>query len=385
MTPPDPRAALWALLFGNMVIGTGVLLPAGMLTAVMADLGVTAGRAGLIMTVGGLVVGFGAPLFAALTSRVDRRMLLAFALSCYIIGHIGAALSADLTMVLVFRAVTVIGAAIFTPQAAATVGLIVPPDQRGSAIAFIFVGWSLASVLGIPLGSVLADVIGWRATFVGMAGLAAIGVAFVWGIVPKGLRVAPLNLSAWGQVLSSPVFIAVLLVTFCAMAGQFTLFTYITPVLQQAYGVSGNAAAVLFLIGGSAGVLASIGAGRLAKMIGLDRGVILSLLFIAAGQAMILAGWGNYWMFLLAVILWNIGGFAVNSLQQARLVALGPTLASATVALNTSFVYLGQSAGSAAGGVMMAGGATPTLAVIGIGFAALGVGCSVVATRLGRG
>ncbi len=88
MTGHSARRALWALLFGNLVIGTGVLLPAGLLTALMADLTVPAGTAGLLVTVGGLVVGFGAPLLAGLTSKIDRRLLLALALGLYVVGHV---------------------------------------------------------------------------------------------------------------------------------------------------------------------------------------------------------------------------------------------------------------------------------------------------------
>lgn len=379
---PSDRAsnrALWALLIGNLLIGTGVLLPAGLLSVMMADLGIGAGRAGLLITVGGLVVGFGAPVLAGLTSQVDRRLLLTIALGLYVLGHVGAAVITDYSLLLAFRALTVVGAAIFTPQAAATVGLLVPAERRGGAIAFIFIGWSLASVLGIPLGSLAGEAIGWRATYLVMAGLSAVGVVMVWRVVPGGLRVQALALASWVHVLTDLRLLCVLAVTLFAMSGQFALFTYVSPVLTQAYGLGADVVGLTFLASGAAGVAGNYAASRLAGRFGIERSVLLALICVVGGLLVIAAGWGSYAAFLLGVCLWGLGGFAANSLQQSRLVSMAPALASATVALNTSVVYLGQSLGSATGGALIAAGPGPRMALAGAGFAALAAGLSMLA------
>jgi len=375
------RAALWALMFGNLLIGTGVLLPAGLLSVMMGDLGVSAATAGLLITVGGLVVGFGAPMFAAFTSAVDRRLLLTLSLGLYVAGHLGAAVTTDFGVLLAFRALTVAGAAIFTPQAAATVGLLVPPEQRGGAIAFIFIGWSLASVLGIPLGSVLGAYLGWRATFLLMAALSAVGALVIWGVIPRGLRVAPLALASWVRVLTDLRLLCVLAVTMFAMSGQFTLFTYISPVLTGAYGMSSEVVGLTFLASGAAGVLGNYAASRLAGGFGIERSILVALCSVTLGLVVIWAGWGAYVPFLAGVCLWGLGGFAANSLQQSRLVAMAPALASATVALNTSVVYLGQSLGSVSGGHLIASGPNPMMPLAGAGFAAVAAVLSVIAGR----
>ena len=90
------RLAFWSLLFGNFVIGTGVLLPAGLLNVLGADLQVPPATAGLLLFAGGLVVGIGAPVLAGLTSRFDRRMLLAVSAAIYAVGHALAALAPEL-------------------------------------------------------------------------------------------------------------------------------------------------------------------------------------------------------------------------------------------------------------------------------------------------
>src|SRR5580765_5310237 len=128
--PSSPQAALWAFFAGNFIIGTGILLPAGMLNDLSAGLGVSPATAGLLMIAGGIVVGFGAPVFATFTSRFDRRHLLVGSLMFYAAGHALSALAPDFWTLLALRAVTVVSAGIFTPQAAATVGLMVPTEKR---------------------------------------------------------------------------------------------------------------------------------------------------------------------------------------------------------------------------------------------------------------
>jgi MFS transporter, DHA1 family, inner membrane transport protein len=357
------RPTLLALLLGNLVIGTGVLLPAGLLSVIMADVGVNAAEAGLL---------------------IDRRTLLVFALALYVVGHIAAALTENLTLLLCFRALTVAGAAIFTPQAAATAALLVPPERRASAIALIFIGWSLASVIGIPLGSVLGASIGWQATYFLMAGLTALTAIAVWLVLPGGLRVQPLNLASWTGVLTDTRLLVVLAVTMFSMSGQFALFTYVSPILAKLYGLDGNGIALVFLAVGVAGVLGNTIASRAASGFGLERSILLALASVAGGLALIWVGWGTLWVFVAGGCLWGLGGFAANSLQQSRLVALAPALASATVALNTSAVYLGQSLGSATGAALIADGPRPEMALAGFAFAVAAMGLSVRAARMGR-
>jgi MFS transporter, DHA1 family, inner membrane transport protein len=383
MTDTAVNRTLWVLLFGNLVIGTGILLPAGLLTAFTRDFRITPATAGWLMTLGGLVVGIGAPILAGLTARVDRRLLLAAALSLYVVGHIAAALAPSFGLVLVARAISVAGAAIFTPQAAATVGLLVSPERRGSAIAFIFVGWSLASVLGVPAATIAGEAIGWRATHIIVGGLSLVALIAVWQSVPRGLKIVPLPLSAWASVLRDARLTVLLAVTVATMAGQFAVFTYITAILEGQHGLSANAAALAFLLGGLFGVLGNAIAGRVVGQVGVTRTVMVALVAIGLGMGIAWAGWTAVTGFVIGICVWNLGAFAVNSMQQARLVGLAPTLASATIALNTSAVYLGQALGAWTGGQLLVDTApAPRQILAAVGFVVLAAVLSALATWL---
>jgi MFS transporter, DHA1 family, inner membrane transport protein len=382
MASDSSRLPLWTLLLGNFVIGTGVLLPTGMLDNLSADLGVSVASAGLLVLIGGLVVGFGAPVFAALTSAVDRRLLLAACMALYVAGHALSALAPDFTTLAVLRAITIVSAAIFTPQAAATVGLIVPPERRAEAIAFIFIGWSAASVVGIPAGSLIASEFGWRAAYAMVAILSAVPLAMVWLAVRPGLKIQPLSFAAWKEALSNPVILCVLAVTLASASGQFTLVSYIAPFFKDSLAAGSGLIAVLFTIFGVAGVAGNTIASRFISKIGIDRAVLGAMLVMAAGTAILSLAFGAVIGCAAGLVVWGLGTFSGNSLQQSRLAAIAPALASASIALNTSVLYMGQAVGAALGGRLIADGITPALGWAATALMLVAAALSVAAARL---
>lgn len=375
---------LWTLLAGNFIIGTGVLMPAGLLNEITADLSITAARAGLLMLVGGVVVAVTAPLVAGLTSSIDRRRLLVFALTLYAAGHLAAAMAPGFAWLAVIRAVTVVGAAIFTPQAAAAVGLLVPPNRRAGAIAFIFIGWSAASVAGIPISSYLATLVGWRSVMAGMGVACALAAAGVWAVLPSGLFVQRLNAAAWRDALTNPVLLVVLLVTLFSMSGQMTVFSYIAPILRDSFAGGPAQVAIAFAVSGIAGVTGNAIAARIVAPLGIDRVIAMAIACLIAGLAILAASFGHFSLALLGIALWGLGSFSSNSLQQSRLVAIAPAVAAATVALNTSVVYVGQAVGAGLGGWFVTQTITPSIAWTACALTVAALAASLFATRLAR-
>ena len=375
---------LWTLLAGNFIIGTGVLMPAGLLNEITADLSITAAKAGLLMLVGGVVVAVTAPLVAGLTSSIDRRKLLVFALVLYATGHFAAAMAPGFAWLAMIRALTVVGAAIFTPQAAAAVGLLVPPNRRAGAIAFIFIGWSAASVAGIPISSYLATLVGWRSVMAGMGLACALVAAGVWAVMPAGLFVQRLNAAAWRDALTNPVLLVVLLVTLFSMSGQMTVFSYIAPILRDSFAGGPAQVAIAFAVSGIAGVTGNAIAARIVAPLGIDRVIAMAIACLIAGLAILAASFGHFSLALLGIALWGLGSFSSNSLQQSRLVAIAPAVAAATVALNTSVVYVGQAVGAGLGGWFVTQTITPSIAWTACALTVASLAASLFATRLAR-
>src|SRR5262245_19623447 len=378
----SPQAALWALFAGNFIIGTAILMPAGMLNDLSAGLGVSHATAGILMVAGGVVIGLGAPLFATLTSSLDRRLLLVGSLVYYALAHVLSALAPEFWSLLVIRTLMVISAGIFTPQAAATVGLMVPPEKRAGAVAFIFIGWSIASVAGLPTGSLIGAFLGWRLAYAVMALLALLAAILVWRTLPKGLHVGRLSLKAWRDVFFNPVLVIILLVTLASACGQFAVFSYLALLFKEMLGASPALIAGLLAGFGLSGVIGNSLAARLVARLGIDRLILFALLAILIGMIAFSALAGLLIGVVASIAVWGLGTFSSNSLQQSRLIAHAPSLASASVALNTSTIYLGQAIGAGVGSKLVAGHALTWLTPTGSLFAAAAIGLTMLASAL---
>src|SRR3954466_10039794 len=348
------RASLLALCFGNFIIGTGTLIVPGMLPQLAAGLSVSLPHAGLLVTAFAAAVCVGAPLLAGATSRLDRRGLLVAMQLLFFAGHgVAMLVSAFAPMVLV-RMLTSVGAALFTAQAAATAALLVPAEQRGRAIALVFLGWSVASVAGMPIGAYVGATLGWRAGFALVAAGALVGALLVWLFVPAGLRVQAVNAATWRSILGNRAVLANVGVTALSAAGGFTLLSYFVPAVRAFVGASPEVVSLLLLAFGIAGVTGNVLAVRYMDRLGPPRVVLLSLALALAAHLVWPWTQGNVALLALVMLVWGLGVFASNSAQQARAVALVPTQASVSVALNSSAIYLGQAIGPAAGGLLIA-------------------------------
>jgi predicted MFS family arabinose efflux permease len=383
VSQPAPQRALWALLAGNFVIGTGVMVVPGTLNEISASLSVTAATAGQLITAAAAVMCIGAPLLAAAVAGWDRRQLLALTLLWYAIGHVLCALMPSFGALLPVRMLTVIAPAIFTPQAAACAGLLVPPEHRGRAVTFVFLGWSMASVLGLPIGALIGGHLGWRMAFAAIAVLSVASATSVWLTLPNGIRPAALTAAAWSRVLRSPVLMGIVSVTALQGAGQFVLFSYFGPILKQSFGADATTLSVMWALFGACGLVGNMVVSRFIDRVGAGRMVLVTTLLIAASLLLWPLASTLAW---LAVVLvpWGLGCFATNSAQQARLVGLAPALAPGSVALNSSGIYTGQAVGAALGGWLLANEAGAWMSWVGLALVLIAILLSVAIDRSRR-
>jgi predicted MFS family arabinose efflux permease len=382
-TGPGLPPALWPLLFGNFVIGTGVMVVPGTLNELSESLQVSVSSAGQLISSGAFMMAVAAPLFAALAAGWDRRRLLALSLLWFGLLHAACALIDTLAGLLPLRVLSLVAPAIFTPQAAASVGLLVPLEQRGRAITFIFLGWSVASVVGMPIASFIGGTLGWRSAFLMVAVMSVVGAAWVWRTLPSGIRPPALSRAAWMQTLRSPALMLCVGVTVLSAAGQFVLFSYFAPYWHHQLGATPGELSLLFLAFGVAGLLGNVLMMRYIGRLGVDRAVMLGL----GGIAISLLAWPlgvTLWTTVLVCIPWALGCFSSNSAQQARLVGLAPDLASASVALNTSALYIGQALGAAIGGWVIATGDFGLLSWVALVALMAAMGVSALARRTGH-
>jgi MFS transporter, DHA1 family, inner membrane transport protein len=347
-----PRFAPTALMLGNVVTGSAVLAPAGMLKELSEGLDVSIRTAGLLITFGAIVLCVGSPVTAWLTSRIERRALLAVTLAVLATTNIASAFAPDYASLLVLRLMMLAIGVIYTPQAAGTAAMIVPESKRGSTIAYVFLGWSLAAAVGLPLITLAAHRYGWRAAYGGIGVLGFVSFLLLGWRLPRGLFGAPVELRTWLDLARNRLVVLLLLVTTLYMAGQFVIFTFMGPLLTKLTGASADAISLVFALYGVFGFVGVMIATRIVDGWGAYR---TSLLFISLCLIGV-TGWalsaGNYLLMACSITVWGLGFAATNSMQQVRLVAAAPPLASASVSLNTSVLYVGQAIGSAVGGIL---------------------------------
>jgi predicted MFS family arabinose efflux permease len=349
------QSRLWSLTLGNFAIGTGVMIVPGMLNELTAALAVSPAKIGMLISAFAMTICVTGPFLAGWTSAIDRRKLLTASLLLYAVMHIVAALAPGYNTLLAARMLTAVGAAVFTAQAAATAGLMVPPETRGKAIGLVFLGWSIAAVVGTPLGAYLGASIGWRPTF-GLVGLiSALFAAGVWLQIPAKLFVAPMDRAAWKVLFADKPLLLAISVTAIQALGMFTTFSYMALLLKESVGATPAILSVLFLCFGITGVTGNVLGARAMDRIGPMRVGILAMSCMLTALALWPLAHGSLPVTVVLLLLWGLGCFSVNSSQQVRLMTMAPQLASASVSLNSSAIYLGQASGAFAGGLLISG------------------------------
>jgi predicted MFS family arabinose efflux permease len=344
------RRLIVALLLGNFVIGTGAMMVAGMLNQLSADFLLPPAQVAQLLSVFAIVCAFGAPLFAVGFATFGRRSVLSVALIIYALCHALAVLTQSFTLLLIIRALTAVGAAIFTPQAAATVGMLTPLEHRGKAIGLVFLGWGLASVVGLPVGSYLAGAYHWHVAMGLVAMLSLFAAALIWLTVPDGLYGQSISLKSFKILLSNRALMQVVGVTALSASGLFSMFAYLAPLMRDVIGASPNQISLLFACYGFAGLLGSVMVTRFIDQYGASK-MVGKCLMLTCTMLLIwpLASLHIAIAFVVAFI-WGLPGFAVNGTQQARVIGVAGAMAPVAVALNSSAIYMGQAIGTVAGG-----------------------------------
>jgi len=381
-SPSGARLAAVALLLGNVVTGLSIIGPAGMLADLAAGLSVSIRDAGLLVTYGAVVLCLGSPLMAWAVSAMPRRPLVTIVMALLSAGLLISAAAPNYGAVMGLRIATLIVGVVFTPMAASTIAMMVPEGDRSRAISFVFLGWALALAAGLPLITFVAVHFGWRAVYamLGAIGMATTGLLFL--AVPGKLRGQPLSLASWGAIARDGYICWLLFITVLWTCGQFVLFPFVGPLLSRLASGGPETVGASFAAMGIMGFAGNAVTSRAVQRFGAWRMSLVCSASMFLGTLLWAVGAGLLPAMIGGVMLWGFGFAALNSMQQARLVAAAPALSGATVALNTSANYVGQAIGSAVGGEMFSRDLLVAMGYVGTVFM-LGAFIAVYVSRRG--
>ncbi len=346
----DPRIFLLAL--GMFALGTDALVVAGVLPEIAHEMRVPESIAGQLVTAFTLTYGLGAPVLAVLTHRWPRNRVLITALGTFCLVNVGSALAPTFPLLLLMRILAGGCAALHTPLAYTTATQLSPPEKRGKALALVVSGFTLATVLGSPLGTWLGEHVGWRMAFVLVAVLAGVAcIALLASRLPGAVAQASLSLKARLAPVREPLLLLALSPLLLSSLGFYLVYTYIAPMLEQNMHISDISGPLM--ISGLGTVSGNWISGIILDRFGSTRLLVISLLGLSILLAVLPLATTILLTGLPALFLWAMAGSMGFAPQQHRLLGLAPAHANVILALNNSAFYLGTAGGAALGGVVL--------------------------------
>jgi MFS transporter, DHA1 family, inner membrane transport protein len=380
--PRQQQLAIATLGLGAFTVGTSELVVVGILNDIARDLDVAVSTAGTLVTAYASGIAIGGPILTALTGRVGRRPLLLLGLTAYaalnlltaVLPHFGVLVAAR------FAAGSVHGAFIGVASVAAVA--IAGPGREGRALSIVFGGVALSTVIGVPLGTLVGQTSGWRATFLGVVFLGSVALALTAAVVPSvGGRNGSSTSEATRSAIAPPV-LATLGVGLLIIGGQFAALTYVEPFLDRVTGVSGGTVSGFLLAFGAATAVGTFAGGRAADrsaamtLIAADAAVIgvLGLLYVV-GPEPVLVG--------LALVAWGLVGFGlVSTALQLRVISLAGTGGDLAASLGASAANAGIAIGALVGGQVVAHQGARDTALAGAAICLLALPAAIATRKL---
>ncbi|WP_246842743.1 MFS transporter [Allokutzneria sp. NRRL B-24872] len=359
--PTTTRTRNWpavvAVMMGIFSIVTTEILPIGLLTSIGSSFEISEGVAGLMMTLPGILAAISAPVLTAVTGRLDRRTMLCALMFVLAVADFLAAAAPNYWVMLFSRFLVGLVIGGFWSIGSGLAARLVPAESVGRATSVIFSAVPLGSVLGVPAGTFIGEVAGWRSAFVvmGLLTLVVLG-ALLWWMQPlPAIQVT--RLGTLRELLRQRQIRLGIAVTALVVTAHFATYTYVTPFLQE---VTKTSAVTVFLIAyGIAGVVGNFLSGTSPRMF-----AISGLLIAFATLALPVAGSSEIGAFAL-LVLWGIGYGAVPACSQKWFAAAAPNTPEAATVLFTSSFQAMLSAGALLGGLVVDATSTATVMTLG--------------------
>ncbi|QWA10391.1 MFS transporter [Sodalis ligni] len=341
---------LWPLSLGAFALGLDAYILAGLLPRMAADLHTSQAKVGLSIALFTAAYAISAPALSSIASRYSVRTALLCGLGLFSVGNIATMAAPSLWVLLTARMIAGIGAGVFSPLASYSAANLVDASRRGRALSMVLAGLSMGTALGVPLGLLIEDRLGWRWTigFIVVSGLiSAIGV-----LIHCARFQTPRSI-AWHErvmALRTSFTLSTLAVTLWTGIASLGLYTYMAEVtMANGLSLSLNTLIWMWGLGGMTGALLI---GRLLDIC-LPPIKATLILLVALGIGFYLFGFMPLPMVMLGAFLWGLAGWASIAPQQHALVTHSPKHAVALIAWNSSANYLGGAIGAAAGSVAL--------------------------------
>ncbi|WPO44552.1 MFS transporter [Tardiphaga sp. 42S5] len=347
-----PLVALAAASFG---IGTTEFVIMGLLPDVARSLSVTIPQAGYLVSGYAMGVVIGAPIVAMATAGIPRKTALLALMALFTIGNLGCALAPDYWLLMLARVVTAFAHGAFFGIGAVVASNLVPREQRTQAVSLMFAGLTLANVLGVPFGTALGQAAGWRAAFWAVVAIGIIAFLAIARLVPSGMPGTRGGLAKEFRALGRWPVLLPMLISTMASVSMFSLFTYITPLLEEVTGLTPHGVTGALLAIGVGLTIGNLIGGRLAdrNLLSTIIGAFICLVIVLGALAPVVH---MTLPTLVLLILWGGIAFALVSPLQIWVVDAATDAPNLASTLNQGAFNLGNATGAWIGGVALNAG-----------------------------
>ncbi|MFZ3594220.1 MFS transporter [Streptomyces sp. BH104] len=379
--------ALLALAVGAFGIGTTEFVIMGLLPNVADDLGISIPDAGHLVSAYALGVVIGAPLLAAVTARMPRRRVLIGLMALFVVGNAVSAAAPDYHSLMLARFVSGLPHGAFFGVGAVVATSLVAPERKARSVSLMFLGLTIANVVGVPAATAMGQQLGWRATFLAVSAIGLVAIAALVALVPADHGHAESAAGLRGELRalkSLPVWLA-LGTTVAGFGALFAAYSYITPMLTDAAGYADASVTLLLALFGVGATIGNLMGGRLADH-SLRRTLFGGLTSLAVVLALFPLLMRTEWSAALAVFLLGMAAFTTGSPLQLIVMEKASAAPSLASSANQAAFNLANAGGAWIGGLALAAGFGVTSpAVAGAALAVLGVGVASVAYAVDRG
>ena len=341
------------MALATVAVGLVELIVGGILPSISEEFNVSISTAGQLITVFAFVFAIAGPVLLAVTSEVERKKLYLIALFVFFIGNILTFFSPTFTMVMIARVITAASTALVIVLSLTIAVRIVEPTHRAKAIGIISMGISSSLVLGVPLGIMITNVIGWRYIFLAIA-LLSIGSMVLIGMflerVP-GEKMIPLRQQL--ATLKSAKVISAHLAILLMLTGHFTLYAYFRPFLESTMSLSATLISLCYLLFGVAAVSGGAIGGTMSDYIGPQKSMIIVLSIFASAMAILPFTTFSLIVFIPVMMVWGALSWGLSPAMQSYIIEIDPKTAPVQQSFNNSALQIGISLGSIIGGIVL--------------------------------